>query len=359
MKSYHELDERLIRPILRAADLDLEEPSLGNHPDEEMIALFAEGNLSGTDRDTLIGHLSDCSTCREVVRLLSVEGVVTEPRRVATPRRILAWSVWTPLAIAASVLLLVGGFWLVRVRPHIQTAEQRTYAQASERLRAGDFDKARTVIDQASARGIHSGRLRALEAQAVRQMPAEIALAYAGRLTDFGYGIGGVVARNPAGNVADSLNNLAKGLTNHTDRVKQAYDLFAEAGSDDLAVLLNRGHVLLTLGRPEEALDQFRLAVAKNPSQPLAWLGQGLSLFALDRYPEAGSAFRECLRLDPGNIGARMNLAMTLEEQGKGSSALGEWKKLLSAPLSETDRTVILNEIEQLRKSMEPASKPK
>ena len=81
------------------------------------------------------------------------------------------------------VLVQLQGRWVTRDR-----AEGQTFAQANQLLQTGQFDQAQVVVAAAARRGIESGRQRGIQAEAIRGIPNVLALAVAGRLSDFGCG---------------------------------------------------------------------------------------------------------------------------------------------------------------------------
>jgi tetratricopeptide (TPR) repeat protein len=212
-------------------------------------------------------------------------------------------------------------------------------------LRSGDFAGARTVVAQAMDRGALSDRIKAIDAEAVRLIPAPLALAFAGRLTDFGFEIGGATARET--NSGQS-----------TGKAEEALKVLARSGSTDDTIALNRGHALLSIQQPREALVEFLKVVDRSPGSSLAWLGQGLARYALADYPAAEEAFRTSSRLDPELAAARVNLAMTLGEEGKIDEALAAWRDVLARPgaVSAQERQAIENEVEELRRAREGLS---
>ena len=185
---------------------------------------------------------------------------------------------------------------------------------------------------------LQSERLQSLQAQVLRKIPAAMALAYLGRLSDFGFAIDGAVIKD-----IDPLDSKDK-------EAKAAYDLLARAGSEDIGVLLNRGHALLTLRRPQDALREFEKAAALPSSAALAWLGKGLARFMLDDFKAAEQDFRECLRLDPSNISAKINLAVTLSEEEQWAEAIAAWDAVLGEPLDPQERKKIEQVIDKLRR---------
>jgi Flp pilus assembly protein TadD len=223
-------------------------------------------------------------------------------------------------------LLLVGG--VVYWNAALPDSEQVAYALARQRLMDGDFEGVRGVLATASDEVRGSARLRNLEAQAVRQVRAEITLASAGRLSDFGYDLGGVTARS-----ASSPESSAQ--------LQEAERILAAAGDPSVEVSLNRGEILLRRGEYSRASAVFDDVIAAGAGEPLAWLGKGLAAFFQDDFVAAEQAFRRCRELDPSNVAAAINLAMTLEEQNEVAAARQLWMDVLKLELSPSDRSRI------------------
>jgi tetratricopeptide (TPR) repeat protein len=252
------------------------------------------------------------------------------------------------VTLAASVLLAVG---LLVSRPSTdpQVAEARTYNSAKKLLENGQFDEARQLLSSSANKKIASARLSSLRSQAVREMPSLFALASAGRLTDFGFNpIAGPIFKDFMTDPAELARQFAampvgKGA-------QAARDLLAESKSDEVEVLLNRGHALLSLGDLASAAAEFQRATEAAPQQSLSWLGLGLARFMQSRYADAEAAFREALKLAPESFSAAMNLAMALDEQGKAEEALTVWKQQLDWPLAAADRQLVEQAIHRLQK---------
>jgi tetratricopeptide (TPR) repeat protein len=345
--------DRLVARLLARLEHDDEASSSSPHPDEETLASFAMGELRGPERDELIRHLSECRACRQTASAVmswpEIAGAISSDQAKPTTawgfRRSMAW---VGLAAVASVLLALGTLMGldVRGRPGVAT-EADAFAQADDLLRRGRFDEARAAVAEAAHRGIKSDRLRSIEADAIRRIPGGLALAEVGRLTDFGFEIGGVTARS-------TVSGLSVG---------QAEDALKALGSSDPAddtTALNRGHALLSLQRPREALTEFQRVAGRTPGSAPARLGEGLAAFALADYPAAENAFRACLQLDPGQSAARINLAMTLAEEGKIDEALNTWAEVLEGPgiLTDEERGSIRREVEELRATRQRTSSP-
>lgn len=329
------LDDRLLASLLGAVERNTPAAMTDEHPDEELLVLFAEGALSEDERLPVVSHLAGCAPCRCVVSGLLTEPAL-EPVSTAAPRQApVAW-LSVVLAVAACVIVAIGSLLFLPRGTAPETAEGNTSRKAQELLAAGEFDKVRELVADARQRGIQSPRLNNLDAQSRRHIPVEVALAYAGRMTDFGYDVGGIVPRDPLRQSND------EGLLS-------AYNLLLTTNARDFGVILNRGHALLSLGKPEEALREFQNAVAMSPGEPWGWLGQGVAEFMMGHFAAAETAFRECLDRDSHIRAARFNLAMALEEQEKFDEALAAWQGLLKEELPGLERAKVLQAIELLK----------
>lgn len=334
----HERDERLLKSLLEQVDAASE--GTGPHLDEETIALFVAGALPDEQRDAAIQHLSACATCRKTASLVMSIAEPSVPS-VSLPFPF-SWRKTLPvvMAIAASLLIVTGLVFLVRQDGGVQQlAEQDVYKQARTLLEQEQFADARHILDEAAARGIESGRLASLRSQTVRKITGTIALASLGRLSDFGYEIGGIVARDPTSQPAGR-------------NAQAAHELLKKAEADDLSLLLNRGHALLSLGRTDEAQAEFEAAAARTPAEPLAWLGQGLAHYMRNEFEAAEQSFRKCLELDTHHVVARINLAMTLEEQGRLADAHQMWRQVLRGPLPAPERERIRDYVDELEQNL-------
>jgi choline-sulfatase len=89
-------------------------------------------------------------------------------------------------------------------------------------------------------------------------------------------------------------------------------------------VTFERGENLLSWGKPGAAAEEFRQAVALNPSFDQAWLGLGRAAFALTDNKEAGDALRLALRLNPRNYLARRQLARVYWREDRDKEAEAE-----------------------------------
>jgi len=92
---------------------------------------------------------------------------------------------------------------------------------------------------------------------------------------------------------------------------------------------LNYGWALEAVGRKEEAIEQYRLAVGINPNYDRAHLCLALALTDRGDLPGAIRELREVVRLHPESWKVRNNLAVTLKDNGQLDSAIVEYREAL------------------------------
>ncbi len=88
-----------------------------NHPDDLQLAAFVEGHLSAADRERVLVHLADCSTCAELIAetrtfldasaKTSSQSLPHRPRILSRPA--LRW--FLGAAVAAALMWTVPGLW--------------------------------------------------------------------------------------------------------------------------------------------------------------------------------------------------------------------------------------------------------
>ena len=327
----------LLNNLLQQVDAAAQADPPNDHPDEEILAMFSEGELTGDERSVVVDHLAACVPCRKLVSQVLIAGQEDAVATIAPSRRSI-FRQWLPVVLAVAALVLVAialQFFAPPAGP--QLAENNVYEQASRLLATGEFDDVRELVADAGQRGVSSGRLTSLDVQAIRRIPDPLALAAAGRLSDFGYGIGGVVAMGPPDSSVD--------LESTEQRLEQV-------SSESFEAALNRGHVLLAMGNADEALIVFGQLVNDSTDEPLAWLGRGLANYMRNDFAAAAVDFRESLRLEPNQVATRINLAMTLEELDDIPGALQIWRELLAEPISEEEKQQIQQNITELEQAL-------
>jgi arylsulfatase A-like enzyme/Flp pilus assembly protein TadD len=89
-------------------------------------------------------------------------------------------------------------------------------------------------------------------------------------------------------------------------------------------IAFDRGENLLSWGKPRAAVEEFRKAVALNPSFDQAWLGLGRAAYVLADNKQAADALRLALRLNPRNYLARRQLARVYWREDRPKEAESE-----------------------------------
>ncbi|MCM8794883.1 MAG: tetratricopeptide repeat protein [Candidatus Omnitrophica bacterium] len=92
----------------------------------------------------------------------------------------------------------------------------------------------------------------------------------------------------------------------------------------------NLGLALAAQGRHEEALEEFRKAVALNPLDAVAHNNLGLALLKQKRVGEAEAIFRELIRTSEKYTPAYNNLALLLTRRGETQEAIRLYRKSLA-----------------------------
>lgn len=103
------------------------------------------------------------------------------------------------------------------------------------------------------------------------------------------------------------------------------------APSEVASALAIKGGILLALDRGSEARTAFERAVALDPQNIPALVGQGQNLYSSGRYTEALTRFDEAVRRDPSNIAAIVGSAMakiSLERVDEAKKQLAAARKI-------------------------------
>jgi tetratricopeptide (TPR) repeat protein len=100
---------------------------------------------------------------------------------------------------------------------------------------------------------------------------------------------------------------LGELVAGYTERLK--------SHPDDLDALHHRGHALLRLDRPEEALADFSAALALRPLDAHLRAYKGACLFNLKRHAQALDELEPAFRSDPETVRAIANLARDVNKR--------------------------------------------
>ena len=90
---------------------------------------------------------------------------------------------------------------------------------------------------------------------------------------------------------------------------------------------------------PADSRLAFDAAVQRWPGQSVAWIGRGTAEYRAGNISDAARDYATALRIDPGNVGARNNLAQSLLDLGCPTRALEQLRAVntdaLASPLKE------------------------
>src|SRR5208283_613167 len=110
--------------------------------------------------------------------------------------------------------------------------------------------------------------------------------------------------RNNVGNMLDKLGRPQEALAEYREAVRL---------KPDKAVLHNRlGQLLAELGCFDKAINEFAEAARLDPGDPHPYYLMGMTLLMQDHDAEAVGRFREALRLDPNDLPTLIFLARAL-----------------------------------------------
>jgi len=114
---------------------------------------------------------------------------------------------------------------------------------------------------------------------------------------------------------------IRTGLLHMHESALSAYDEVLRRDPEDTKPVPHRGRVQACLGLHDDALESYERALDAAPSAPLC-IEYGKFLLALERYPEASSAFGRAAELDPNNPGAHAWKGEALSRDGRSDDAL-------------------------------------
>ena len=106
----------------------------------------------------------------------------------------------------------------------------------------------------------------------------------------------------------------------------------------------NLGIALAHQGKLDEAIDAFRRALVLGPDVARAYTNLGIPLARQGKLDEAVGAFRQAVRLEPNLAEAHNNLGYALAQQGKLDEAIGHFRRALQLKPGLKDARVNLEQ---------------
>lgn len=112
------------------------------------------------------------------------------------------------------------------------------------------------------------------------------------------------------------------------DEALAYYDEMLEFRPDAEAVYLGRAELLLRMGRLDESIDGYKVAVKRWPDSATALNAYGYTLAdRTDRYREAEKLIRKAIKIEPDNPAIIDSLGWVLHKRGKHQQALLELQR--------------------------------
>lgn len=105
----------------------------------------------------------------------------------------------------------------------------------------------------------------------------------------------------------------------------------AEEVSDAVLALIQRGDALLKAKRYDDAIAQYKAAIARADRPPLtAYLNLGSANYEKEDLPAAIEAFRKAIAIKPNDYRGHYNLAEVLYVSGKYSESEAEYRRVIA-----------------------------
>lgn len=120
-----------------------------------------------------------------------------------------------------------------------------------------------------------------------------------------------------------ALNNLGNAYEQIHDSQKAEMNYRKALEADPQLPLprLNLATMLISRGKPAEAVDQLAIYLKLDPASPYGYYNLGVAFYQLRSLDRAETAFRKALKITPGFFEARANLLKILLETGQKDAA--------------------------------------
>jgi protein O-mannosyl-transferase len=93
----------------------------------------------------------------------------------------------------------------------------------------------------------------------------------------------------------------------------------------------NLGRALLKIDRLDDAIEEFRRAIALQPNHAFAHFNLGVTFLSRDQWKQAEPHFRAALAADPRYVDARTNLGRVLSHLGRKEEAIAQYRIAIDA----------------------------
>lgn len=136
-----------------------------------------------------------------------------------------------------------------------------------------------------------------------------------------------------------ALSNLAQLLVSEgeLEEASEVLDSLLRQYPENARGRVARGTILARGGRDQEALAEFRRAVAASPDAAFAHQHLGMELLKLRQAGEAGAEFARAVAIDPNDAEAKLGSARALEMAGDRAAAIERYRDILTAHPSSAE----------------------
>jgi len=171
----------------------------------------------------------------------------------------------------------------------------------------------------------------------------------------------GAPAALDAGRDRPFLDAPGKGATAYTAgdyaAALEQYRLAVERNPQDAESLSNLGQVLVRMNKAEEAIPYFERAVAILPDRWAYQFNLARALGLLGRTDESIAAYRRAQQLFPDDYVTTFNLALALHKHGDEDRAVEQYQKAIALqPDDASFRLALATSLERLQKRSEAAA---
>lgn len=118
---------------------------------------------------------------------------------------------------------------------------------------------------------------------------------------------------------------LVRAYSGNVDGAREGFERVLELQPDYLPARENLAGLLASVGRYEESLEQYQIAVRQAPGDPATRLLMAQVYLALDRLDSAAEQINEALNLDP-SLAPALELQRVVEARRAESSGSLGWR---------------------------------
>lgn len=153
---------------------------------------------------------------------------------------------------------------------------------------------------------------------------------------------GSSVARGSLGHAYQQLGRLEEAI--------EQYKRAVAINPDDFKAHYNLGVVYAQQGHFDKAIQRYQRSIRANPAYPNARFNLGVIYQNQGEIDQAINQFREVARLDPTDFQARNNLGVAYARQGELEKAVAEWEKVLEL---NPDNSSVRENIQKAKQMMD------